>query len=124
MIELGLIGYPLGHSLSPRIHSVALDSCGLEGHYSLFPLPPEDPEALRDLMSRVRSGEIQGLNVTIPHKQNVIPFLDELTLTADAIGAVNTIYLRNDKLIGENTDAPGFLVDLKLLIDSSAFSFR
>lgn len=62
---------------------------------------------------RVRKGEMTGLNVTIPHKQNVIEFLDELMPTAQAIGAVNTIYLRDHKLIGENTDAPGFLSDLK-----------
>ncbi len=67
----------------------------------------------KDLLASVRSGEITGLNVTIPHKQNVIPFLDELTPTAKAIGAVNTSYCRNEKLIGDNTDADGFLLDLK-----------
>src|SRR5690349_17202563 len=124
MIKLGLIGFPLSYSLSPKIQNAALQSCGLLGSYSLFPIHPEDRQSLEDLLSQVRSGEIHGLNVTIPHKQNVIPFLDELTPTADAIGAVNTIYLRNDKLIGENTDAQGFLVDLKRLVDSSTFSFR
>ncbi len=69
--------------------------------------------------SRVRSGEIHGLNVTIPHKQNVIEFMDELTPTAQSIGAVNTIYVREDKLIGDNTDAMGFLTDLKQHINSS-----
>jgi len=113
MIQLGLIGYPLSHSLSPKIHTAALQSCGLEGNYSLFPIQPEDKKGLQDLLSHVCSGEIQGLNVTIPHKQNVIPFLDELTPTAKAIGAVNTIYLREGKLIGDNTDAQGFLSDLK-----------
>jgi shikimate dehydrogenase len=113
MIQLGLIGYPLSHSLSPKIHTAALQAYGLDGNYSLFPIQPEDKKGLQDLLSRVCSGEIQGLNVTIPHKQNVIPFLDELTPTAQAIGAVNTIYLRENKLIGENTDAPGFLADLK-----------
>jgi len=85
----------------------------LEGDYSLFPVTPDDKQSLKELLSRVRSGEIQGLNVTIPHKQNVIPYLDELTPTAKAIGAVNTIYLKNNKLIGDNTDAQGFLTDLK-----------
>jgi shikimate dehydrogenase len=122
--KLGLIGYPLSHSLSPRIHTAALQSCGLEGDYSLFPIPPNDRPGLKDLLSRLRSGEFHGLNVTIPHKQNVIPFLDILTPTAGSIGAVNTIYVRNAKLIGDNTDAPGFLADLKLLIDSSAFNFQ
>ena len=112
MIQLGLAGYPLGHSLSPLIHKAALDVCGLQGNYSLFPIEPDDPNGLKELLDRVRMGEIAGLNVTIPHKQNVIPYLDELTPTAQAIGAVNTVYLHDDKLIGENTDAPGFLSDL------------
>jgi shikimate dehydrogenase len=72
MIYLGLIGYPLGHSLSPRLHTAALQACGLKGDYSLFPIAPDDQQSLKDLLSRVRSGEIQGVNVTIPHKQKVI----------------------------------------------------
>src|SRR5215210_520390 len=104
MIKLGLIGYPLGHSLSPKIHEAALKSCSLDGSYSLFAVHPDDNQELRDLLHRVRSGEITGFNVTIPHKQNVIQFLDELTSTGRAIGAVNTIYSREHKLIGENTD--------------------
>lgn len=113
MIRLGLIGYPLGHSLSPKIHAAALTACGLDGEYSLFPIPPDDKQGLKLLLERVRSGEIRGLNVTIPHKQNVIEFLDELRPSAKAIGAVNVIYMRDDKLIGDNTDAPGFLSDLE-----------
>ena len=113
MIHLGLIGYPLGHSLSPKLHNAALSYCDLQGEYSLFPIEPDDVQNLKGLLGRVRSGEITGLNVTIPHKQHVIPLLDEITETAQAIGAVNTIYLRNKKLIGDNTDAPGFLADLK-----------
>jgi shikimate dehydrogenase len=113
MIRLGLIGYPLSHSLSPVIQTAALQSCGLEGDYSLFPIQPEDKQGLKDLLDRVRRGEIRGLNVTIPHKQNVIEFLDGLTPTANAIGAVNTIYQQSSKLMGDNTDAPGFLSDLK-----------
>ena len=120
MIKLGLIGYPLGHSLSPTIHSAALNSCGLEGNYSLFPVPPDDSQGLKDLFARVRNGELTGLNVTIPHKQNVIEFLDELTPTANAIGAVNTIYRRGHKLIGENTDAPGFLSDMNGFLNTEA----
>lgn len=117
--HLGLIGYPLDRSLSPKIHSAALTACGLDGDYSLFPIEPDDKKELKELLFRVRSGEVTGLNVTIPHKQNVIPFLDELTPTAKAIGAVNTIYLREDKLIGDNTDAPGFMSDLNIFLAGS-----
>ncbi len=113
VFHLGLIGFPLGHSLSPALHTAALRSCELEGDYSLFPVPPDDAHGLKSLLARVRNGELHGLNVTIPHKQNVIPLLDELTPTAQAIGAVNTIYLREGKLFGDNTDAQGFLSDLK-----------
>jgi len=116
MIKLGLIGYPVSHSLSPKIQNAALKACGLEGGYSLYPIAPNDLPALQALFDRVRSGEITGLNVTIPHKQNVIELIDELTITAKTIGAVNTIYMRDRKLIGDNTDAPGFLSDLNRFI--------
>ena len=117
MIKLGLIGFPVSHSLSPKIQNAALKACELEGDYSLFPIAPDDMQALKALLDRVRSGEITGLNVTIPHKQNVIQFMDELTPTAKAIRAVNVIYMRDNKLIGANTDAPGFLADLKKFVN-------
>jgi shikimate dehydrogenase len=116
MIRLGLTGYPVSHSLSPKIQNAALKACGLKGDYSLFPIPPDDQQGLKDLLAQVRSSEITGLNVTIPHKQSVIPFMDELTPTARTIGAVSVIYLRDDKLIGDNADAHGFLTDVKKFI--------
>lgn len=123
--SLGLIGFPLSHSLSPQIHTAALNACGLEGNYSLFSIAPDDKQGLNDLFTRLRSGELHGLNVTIPHKQNVIELLDELTPTAQSIGAVNTIYLRDNKLIGDNTDAAGFLSDLnKFLGNQSSIENR
>jgi shikimate dehydrogenase len=112
-MQLGLTGFPLTHSLSPRIHQAALDRCAMSGSYTLYPVEPQDRQALRALLARLRAGEINGLNVTIPHKQAVLPLLDELTPAAQAIGAVNTVYMKEGKLIGANTDAPGFLSDLK-----------
>lgn len=112
MIRLGLIGCPLEHSLSPALHNAALQACGLQGVYSLFHVNQGDSRSLNALLGQVRTGELTGLNITIPHKQNIIRFLDELTPSARAIGAVNTIYIKEGKLIGENTDAPGFLTDL------------
>lgn len=114
--KLGLIGYPISHSVSPQIHSAALKEAGLDGEYKLYPIAPDDKQGLADLLTQVRMGEIHGLNVTIPHKQNVIPLLDELTPTAEAIGAVNTISLQNGKLVGDNTDADGFWNDLQVLV--------
>jgi shikimate dehydrogenase len=112
MIELGLIGFPIKHSFSPIIHQAALRYCNLAGSYSLFPILPSDQSGLKELLARVRDREITGLNVTIPYKEIVIPLLDELTPTAITIGAVNTIYSQNGKLVGANTDAAGFIKDL------------
>lgn len=112
--SLGLIGFPLGHSLSPVLHQTALAEAGLNGTYELFsisPLPEGLPN-LKALLARLRSSELQGLNVTIPHKQSVIPLVDELTPSAAAIGAVNTLYMKSGQLVGDNTDAPGFWADL------------
>ena len=118
---LGLIGWPLEHSLSPVIHTAALRSCELQGEYLPYPIPllPEGAQALRAILDDFRAGRIDGLNVTIPHKQSVVPHLDHLTPVARAIGAVNTILRDGDELIGDNTDMEGFLRDL-----SSALSPR
>jgi len=118
MISLGLIGYPLEQSLSPKIHKAALDFYGLKGKYSLFPILPNDLKGLRDQLDRIRCGKITGLNVTIPHKQSIISLVDELTETAKAVGAVNTVYMENGKLTADNTDAPGFLADLYKFLDA------
>ncbi len=112
--HLGLIGYPLGHSLSPVIHQTALEALGLEGSYRLYPVPPlpAGEAALAEHLMATRNGALAGLNVTIPHKQTVLPRLDALTPTAQAIGAVNTILCREHRLLGDNTDAFGFYRDL------------
>jgi shikimate dehydrogenase len=118
MLSFGLLGYPLSYSLSPRLHGSAMHSLGLNGEYRLYPVPPlpEGAAQLADLFGRLRLGEIDGLNVTIPHKQAVLPHLDGLTETARAIGAVNTIFEQDGRWIGDNTDAPGFLSDLRRLL--------
>ena len=113
VLQLGLTGYPLEHSLSPKLHAAALEACGLEGDYRLYPVPPGDESGLRELLESVRRGALHGLNVTIPHKRSVLPLLDEVSQTARAIGAVNTIYARDGVLVGENTDNAGFLSDLE-----------
>jgi shikimate dehydrogenase len=85
---------------------------------------PDDKDGLKDLLERVRLGEITGLNVTIPHKQNVLSLLDELTDSANTIGAVNTIYVKDNKLIGDNTDTRGFLTDLNNFFINKQFSIE
>lgn len=113
MIKLGLVGYPLSHSYSPVLHKAALHSYRLEGEFELYPVEPGDTNGLSDLTVRLKAGEINGLNVTIPHKQAIIQFVDRMTLTAKTIGAVNTLYFHADELIGDNTDAPGFMADIR-----------
>jgi shikimate dehydrogenase len=110
--RLGLTGYPLAHSLSPRLHAAALRGLGLEGEYRLYPVLPGDQAGLARLLDRLRDGGLDGLNVTLPHKQAVIPWLDELSPVAQRIGAVNTIVRLDGRLAGENTDVPGFRADL------------
>lgn len=111
---LGLIGFPLGHSYSRAIHCAALAQLGLSGDYRLYPVPPlpEGEARIQELMNEVRQGRLRGLNVTIPWKKAVIPYLDNLTLLASQIGAVNTLFVEDGRLTGDNTDAPGFLTDL------------
>lgn len=115
--SLGLVGHPLEHSLSPRIHAAALQAAGLKGEYQLYPVPPlpGGTKALNELFVRMQKGTLNGLNVTIPHKQAVLSWLEHLTPAAKAIGAVNTISLKSEQLAGDNTDAPGFLADLNRL---------
>lgn len=117
-LELGLIGYPLGHSLSPVLHKAALRAFQMEGEYRLYPYPPtQEGEAdILALIENLRKGQVHGLNVTIPYKQTVMPWLDELTGVARGVGAVNTLICQGGRLVGDNTDVPGFLTDLHTYI--------
>ena len=113
--SLGLTGWPLGHSLSPRLHNAALAALGLAGEYRLYPAEPlpDGAAALAGLAARLRDGSLHGLNVTIPHKQSVLPLVDALSPAAQAVGAANTLLMREGRLLGENTDVPGFLADIQ-----------
>jgi len=102
------IGDPIRHSLSPRIHNAAYEALGLNFAYAAFGVT-DVPRAI----DGIRGLGIRGVNVTMPHKQAVIPFLDELEERARAIGAVNTIVNDEGRLKGYNTDAPGFMAALK-----------
>jgi len=107
--RLGVIGYPLGHTLSPKIHGAAIRSLGLELTYVAVETAPE---RLGGFLEELRGPEWLGCNVTVPYKQAVMPFMAELSDGARAIGAVNTIVNRMGRLQGHNTDAAGFLVDV------------
>jgi 3-dehydroquinate dehydratase/shikimate dehydrogenase len=99
---IGVVGYPVGHSLSPNIHNRAFNALNLDFMYLKFPVLD-----VKDFFDNAREIGICGFSVTIPHKTAVIPYLDELTPEARAIGAVNTVSSREGKWIGDNTDVHG-----------------
>ncbi len=111
MEKFGLLGEHLGHSFSSTIHSLFYKKMGISGEYELYEKKVDD---IKDLLEKVRSGKLKGLNVTIPYKLEVMKYLDELSEEANQIGAVNTIASKDGKLIGYNTDYYGFLETLKI----------
>ena len=108
-----LIGHPVAHSLSGAMQQAAFDSLGIDARYELWDRPPIE---LADAVGELRSDEFLGANVTIPHKERVVPMVDRLTEDAHATGAVNTITREGKRLVGHNTDVPGFRVALDRLV--------
>lgn len=102
----GILGEPLGHSLSPVLHNWALQRAGIDGVYCVFERPDW---ALDGFMQAVRGLPLQGVSVTIPHKRAVGRFPDRLTDRAQRIGATNTLYWEDGQLVGDNTDITGFM---------------
>jgi shikimate dehydrogenase len=100
----GVMGHPIGHSLSPILHNAAFRVCGINAVYLAF--ESRDAEGC---LSAMRALGIRGMSVTIPHKSKVIPLLDELDPLAKSVGAVNTIVNHSGRLVGHNTDAIGAL---------------
>lgn len=106
----GLFGYPVRHSLSPLIHNYVYSKRKMNSVYLCFQIPPAD---LKKATSVLRTLDVRGINVTIPHKERIIKFLDGLDRTARIIGAVNTVKVSSNKLLGYNTDGMGFIRALK-----------
>ena len=105
----GIFGFPVEHTFSPGMHNAAFKKLGMDACYVPFTVPREGlPEAAR----AIKPLNFHGLNITVPHKENIIPFLDELSQEARLIGAVNTIEVKDGRLIGHNTDGRGFLRSL------------
>jgi shikimate dehydrogenase len=102
----GIFGYPVEHTFSPGMHNAAFSKIGLNASYVPFAV---SPERLGDAVKAIVPLGLRGLNVTVPHKVNVLAYLDELSEEARLIGAVNTIEVREGMLIGHNTDGRGFL---------------
>ncbi len=104
--RLGIIGYPISHSISPVFQQAALDHLCINATYEKWEVTPE---GVGDFLAGLRAPGCLGINITVPHKQAVIPFLDEVDEWATAAGAVNTIVNHDGHLSGHNTDGPGFL---------------
>ena len=106
---VGVMGWPVGHSISPQMHNAAFASLGLDWAYMPLQVRPRNvQEALKGLSAL----NFEGSNVTVPHKQAVMRYMDELSDAARIIGAVNTIHIKDGKYCGFNTDADGFLNSL------------
>jgi shikimate dehydrogenase len=108
-----LIGHPVAHSLSGAMQQAAFDDQGVDAGYELW---DRAPLALADAVNEVRGDDFLGANVTIPHKEKLVPLVDRLTEEAHATGAVNTLTREGRRLIGHNTDVPGFRVALDGLV--------
>lgn len=119
MKRAGVIGYPVSHSKSPLIHGYWIGRYGLNARYDAVAIEPE--HLARDVAALAEQG-FAGFNVTIPHKENIIPLLDEIDETAARIGAVNTVVIRADgHKKGFNTDAFGFAANLDAACGAGAF---
>ena len=108
--NLGVIGYPIAHSLSPRMQGAAIAASGADCAYIALPVAPE---ALAAAVEGLRCLGFAGFNVTIPHKVAILPLLDALDESARAIGAVNTVSIEAGRLRGYNTDGSGFVAALR-----------
>lgn len=106
----GVIGHPLGHTISPALFAAAFKSAGIDASYEAWDTPPE---TLQGRVDALRGADYLGANVTVPHKEAIVPMLDGLSEGARAIGAVNTVVHRDGKLTGHNTDVTGFARALK-----------
>jgi shikimate dehydrogenase len=111
MNKVCVIGSPVSHSLSPRLHQYWLNQYGIEGRYEAQEVAAHE---LGDFTGQLRQGGYAGCNVTLPHKEAIMAYLDQIDDTASAIGAVNTVTVtRENKLLGTNTDAYGFIENLR-----------
>ena len=105
-----VIGNPIEHSLSPKLHNHWIKKNNIDAVYDKKQINEVD---IKEIISEIRNGKINGINVTVPFKQSVIPFIDELSSEANQAQSVNTIYKENNKILGHNTDVSGFELAIK-----------
>ena len=107
-----VIGNPIEHSLSPKLHNYWIKSYDINANYEK---KRKEQHELKELILKVREKKIHGINITVPFKKTIIPLIDQLSLEAETTQSVNTVYLNNDKIIGHNTDIDGFVLAIKNL---------
>ena len=105
-----VVGNPIEHSLSPKLHNYWFKKNNIDAFYEKKEINEND---IKDVINEVKKDKIEGINITVPFKKSVIPFLDKLTPLAEEAQSVNTIYKENNKIIGHNTDIAGFELALK-----------
>ena len=105
-----VIGNPIKHSLSPKLHNYWIKSNNIDAIYDKKKLNDNE---LGNAVLQIKQKKIEGINVTVPFKKTIIPFLNELTAEAESTQSVNTLYLKDDKVIGHNTDIVGFETSIK-----------
>ena len=110
---LGVIGYPVEHSLSPAMHNAAIAQLGVDYCYLPFPI---HPDKLGDAVAGFAAMGLVGFNITIPHKQAIIPFLDQVSETAQLVGAVNTVWRGEQGLVWDEYGCCGFFGTVEVVI--------
>jgi len=119
ILKAAVIGNPIGHSLSPVIHNYWLNKYGINGKYEKILVNGDD---LKDFILSLNKNGFSGINVTIPHKENVIKYLSEQNKDVQNIGACNTILVNDSEIIGNNTDHYGFIENIKQELQGYSFN--
>ena len=109
-MKFAVIGDPISHSLSPLMHNKNFESLDLKFTYEAVNVPIENFKHIREI---IEEKHLDGFNITIPHKERIIPYLDEIDAQSSSVGAVNTVLIRDGKWIGYNTDGIGYVTGLK-----------
>ncbi len=120
-IRLAVFGDPIGHSLSPQMHNAALEALKEPMQYCRLHIPVPD---LEEALHLLRDNDFLGTNLTIPHKLEVLPFLDDIDSAAEKLGAVNTVLIEDGQFIGFNTDGPGIARTIRAEFDVDLSDLR
>ena len=118
--KVAVIGYPINHSLSPKLHGYWLERYQISGTYDKIAIAPGE---LTSFLSGLERNGFAGCNITVPHKEKALQYMDKLTHTAEEIGAINTVVVQEDgSLLGDNTDAYGFINNLRAKLPDFDFN--